>query len=121
MREHLNQPKEAEAFLREGLRNNPNSYEILFELGRRYNENYHDTDRARNVWQLALRRWMQQDSALQKENQLGLDEITVNLAHLEEGAGNYEDAVRWRCKQMLRRRPLANREIALCFSRAALV
>jgi tetratricopeptide (TPR) repeat protein len=77
------------------LRNNPNSYEILFELGRLYNENYHDTDRARNVWQLALRRWMQQDSALQKENQLGLDEITVNLAHLEEGAGNYEDAVRW--------------------------
>jgi tetratricopeptide (TPR) repeat protein len=95
MREHLNQPREAEAFLREGLRNNPDSYEILFELGRLYNENYHDTDRARNVWQLALRRWMQQDSALQKENQLGLDEITVNLAHLEEGAGNYEDAVRW--------------------------
>ena len=28
MREHLNQPREAEAFLREGLRNNPNSFEI---------------------------------------------------------------------------------------------
>jgi tetratricopeptide (TPR) repeat protein len=95
MRTHLNQPREAEAFLREGLRNNLDSYEILFELGRLYNENYHDADRARNVWQLALRRWMQQDSALQKENKLGFDEITVNLAHLEENAGNYADAIHW--------------------------
>jgi tetratricopeptide (TPR) repeat protein len=95
MREHLNQPQEAEAFLHEGLRNNPNSYEILFELGRLYYENYHDTARARNVWQFALRRWLQQDPKDQKENQLGFDEITVNLAHLEENAGNYEDAIRW--------------------------
>jgi tetratricopeptide (TPR) repeat protein len=95
MRKHLNRPREAEAFLREGLRNNPNSYEILFELGRLYNENYHDTSRARNVWQLALHRWLQQDSKDQKENKLGFEEITVNLAHLEENAGNYEDAIRW--------------------------
>ena len=95
MREHLNRPQEAEAFLREGLRNNPNSYEILFELGRLYYENYHDADRARNVWLFALRRWQQQDSALQEENKLGFDEITVNLAHLEENAGNYEDAISW--------------------------
>jgi len=38
MRRHLNRPREAEAFLREGLRNNPGSYEILFELGRLYHE-----------------------------------------------------------------------------------
>ena len=57
MRTHLNQPREAEAFLREGLRNNPDSYEILFELGRLYDENYHDPDRARDVWQLALHGW----------------------------------------------------------------
>jgi tetratricopeptide (TPR) repeat protein len=95
MRKHLNRPREAEAFLREGLRNNPNSYEILFELGRLYNENYHDTSRARNVWQLALHRWLQQDSKDQKENKPGFEEITVNLAHLEENAGNYEDAIRW--------------------------
>jgi hypothetical protein len=58
LREHLNQPREAEAFLREGLRNNPDSCEILFELGRLYNENYHDPDRARNVWQLAVKKFM---------------------------------------------------------------
>ena len=95
MREHLNQPQEAEAFLREGLRNNPNSYEILFELGRLYYDNYHDPDRARNVWQLALHSWLQQDPKDQKENKLGFEEITVNLAHLEDGVGNYEDAIRW--------------------------
>ena len=42
--------KEAEEFLREGLRNNPDSYEILLELGRLYHDNYHDSVRARNVW-----------------------------------------------------------------------
>jgi tetratricopeptide (TPR) repeat protein len=95
MRTHLDQPREAEAFLREGLRNNPNSYEILFELGRLYSENYHDAGRARNVWQLALRRWLQQNPDDQKENKLGFDEITVHLGRLEADAGNYEDAIRW--------------------------
>jgi hypothetical protein len=36
LREHLNRPDQAEAFLREGLRNNPANCEILFELGRIY-------------------------------------------------------------------------------------
>ena len=33
LRQHLNQPQEAEAFLREGLRNNPDNYEILVRVG----------------------------------------------------------------------------------------
>ena len=93
--QHLKQPQEAEAFLHEGLRNNPGNYEILFGLGRLYYQNYHDIDRARNVWQLALNCWMKQDSALQKENKLGFEEITVNLASLEREAGNYQDAINW--------------------------
>jgi tetratricopeptide (TPR) repeat protein len=95
MRQHLNQPREAEAFLREGLRNNPNSYEILSELGRLYDENDHDTGRARNVWELALRRWMQQDPKDQKENKLDFEEITVHLARLEREAGNWQQAIHW--------------------------
>ena len=95
LRTHLNRPREAEAFLREGLRNNSNSYEILFELGQLYDENDHDTGRARDVWQLALRRWLQQDPKVQKENKLDFEEITVHLARLERDAGNYEDAIRW--------------------------
>ena len=95
MRTHLNRPREAEAFLREGLRNNPNSYEILFELGQLYDENDHDIGRARDVWQLALRRWLQQDPQAQKENKLGFEQITVHLAQLERGAGNWQQAIQW--------------------------
>jgi hypothetical protein len=38
---------------------------------------------------------MKQDPALQKENKLGFEEITVNLANLEREAGNYPDAINW--------------------------
>ncbi len=95
LREHLNQPRQAEAFLREGLRSNPNSYEILFELGRLYSENYHDTNRARDIWELAARRWNELDPKDKKDNTLSFDEITVHLANLEENAGNLTKAVQW--------------------------
>ena len=36
LRDHLGHPDEAESFLREGLRANPDSFAILFELGRIY-------------------------------------------------------------------------------------
>jgi hypothetical protein len=80
MRTHLNQPREAEAFLREGLRHNPNSYEILFELGRLYNENDHDTDRARNVWQLALNRWYEK----YKNDSTGAQEVSPDPGALQQ-------------------------------------
>ncbi|MGO8741516.1 MAG: tetratricopeptide repeat protein [Limisphaerales bacterium] len=94
MRQHLNRPREAEAFLREGLRHNPNSYEILFELGRLYDENDHDTDRARDVWRLALYNWSKDPEAV-KDNKLAFEEITVHLARLEREAGNWQQAINW--------------------------
>src|SRR5690606_26355717 len=60
LRTRLNKPAEAEAFLREGWRLNPDSYEILFELGRIYREHHKDTVRARNLWELALAKWRKQ-------------------------------------------------------------
>jgi tetratricopeptide (TPR) repeat protein len=57
LRSRLGDAEQAERFLREGLSANPNSYEILFELGRLYHENLHDSDRAQGVLELALRRW----------------------------------------------------------------
>ena len=48
LRKELNTPDEAAKFLHEGIRNNPGSYELLYELGRLYHENYHDEQRARN-------------------------------------------------------------------------
>ena len=89
----MGKTKEAEAFLREGLRNNPDSYEILFELGRLYDENFHDVARARNVWELALRRWTDQQAANKEPDILTLAKIALNLAHLEEREGNLDRAI----------------------------
>jgi hypothetical protein len=58
LRVRMHKVAEADAFLHEGLRHNPDSYDILFELGRLYDEDYHDTDRARNVWKQAVRKWL---------------------------------------------------------------
>jgi len=84
---------EAEKFLREGLRANPGSYEILFELGRLYSENYHDIDRARNVWELALRKWLEQQSSQKEPDLLALSDISIHLARLEEDAGHPDRAI----------------------------
>jgi tetratricopeptide (TPR) repeat protein len=90
---NLGKVKEAEEFLREGLRNNPDSYEILFELGRLYDANYHDAARARNVWDLALRKWNAQEPRKPEPDNFTLEKIAVNLAHLEEQAGNLERSI----------------------------
>jgi len=95
LREHLNRADQAEAFLREGLRNNPDSYEILFELGRVYHDAYHDLDRARNVWQLGVKKYMTAPADQQKEDKLIFEELAVNLARLEDEAGNYGAAIDW--------------------------
>jgi len=89
----LGKIKEAERFLREGLLKNPESYEILFELGRLYYESNHDPARSRKIWDLALRRWSEQEAANKKPDLLQLDQIAVNLAHLEETEGNLERAI----------------------------
>jgi len=58
LRERMNNVREADAVLHEGLRNCPGSYDILFELGRLYYESYKDPARARNVWEEGARRWL---------------------------------------------------------------
>jgi tetratricopeptide (TPR) repeat protein len=95
LRLRMHKVKEAEEVLREGLRNNPQSYEILFELGRLYDENYHDADRARNVWQLAVRYWLKLTPEEQKDDKLLFEQITTHLGQLEETAGNPTQAVNW--------------------------
>jgi tetratricopeptide (TPR) repeat protein len=93
LRKELGKPSEAEQFLREGLRNNPQSYELLLELGRLYNENYHDLERAHNVWLLALQRWQQTESSKKEPDLRGLEEIAVNLARVEEQQGDLSAAI----------------------------
>lgn len=95
LREHLGETDQAEAFLREGLRNNPDSAEILFELGRLYHESKHDTERARNVWQLGVKKFFLRPPDLQKEDKLIFEGLVANLGYLEDEAGNYADAINW--------------------------
>jgi tetratricopeptide (TPR) repeat protein len=86
---------EAEKFLREGLRANPKSYEILFSLGRLYYENDHDIERARNVWMIALRCWQEQEPSKSEPDKFSYEAITVNLARLEESQGNFGTAIEY--------------------------
>ncbi len=95
LRSRMHKDKEAEQVLRDGLRNNPQSCEILFELGRLYNESYHDVGRARNVWELAVRYWLKLPPEDQKEDKLIFEQITTNLGQLEETAGNLPQAMNW--------------------------
>ena len=90
---HLGKPKEAEQFLREGLRQNPDSYEILLELGKIYSKFDHDEDRAATVWKMSLRRWAQQEPQKEKPNFGALLDLTLDLARYEEQHGDYKAAI----------------------------
>ncbi len=90
---NLGKIAEAEQFLRQGLRNNPRNYELLFELGRLYNESYHDTARARNVWTEALRRWEQQESSKPAPDFHALHDLAIHLSRVEEQSGDLAQAL----------------------------
>lgn len=96
LREHLNRVDDAESFLREGLRANPWSYEILFELGKLYNENRHNPTLARNLWELALTRWQQMDDEGRDPDINIYTGILANLADLEEKQGNLRAALEYK-------------------------
>jgi tetratricopeptide (TPR) repeat protein len=93
----LHNPAEAQAFLFEGLHNNPGNSELLFDLGRLYYESYQDVNRARNVWLAALRCWEAQSADVKAGPQARFvcDEITMNLAHLEENERNWPQAIQY--------------------------
>jgi tetratricopeptide (TPR) repeat protein len=57
LRGRLGQSKEAEEFLRQGLKANPHSPELLYNLGEIYLEDRKDLPRAKNLFLAALRCW----------------------------------------------------------------
>lgn len=93
LRTRMSKPQEAEQFLRDGLRSNPGSHAILFELGRVYKESYQDPGRARNVWELALKRWNEQESPKLEPDTFALLQINWQLAQLERESGNFAKAI----------------------------
>jgi len=92
LRSELKKIDEPEAFLRDGLRANPGHPQLLFELGRIYSEDRHDTNRARNVWELALRN-VGDLSDLSGERRFLIGQLLGQLAKLEEGAGDFPRAL----------------------------
>lgn len=93
--ERMKKPEQARRVLLQGWQNNPDSYDILYALGRLYDEQYHDAIRARNVWELAAHHWLVQSQAAKDENDLIYEQITTHLASLEEKEGNYAKAIQW--------------------------
>jgi tetratricopeptide (TPR) repeat protein len=93
LRDSLGKVNEAEQFLREGLRNNPSSYELWYELGVLYFENRHDLVRARNTWELALRYWQKDEPSKPEPDLIGFEKIVVHLANLEQREGHLEKAL----------------------------
>lgn len=93
LRKQIGRVKEAEQVLREGIRNNPTNAEILYEMGLLYQEGYHDTNRARNLWTLALRRWDGQSDEAKAASTDILGRIAIHFARLEESAGNVRQAI----------------------------
>ncbi|MGZ4962451.1 MAG: tetratricopeptide repeat protein [Limisphaerales bacterium] len=86
---------EAEPFLRQGLRANPDSYEILLELGKYYNENKKDSARARNVWELAWAKWQKQKAADKKPDDLIGAEILGELVKEARASGNIQRQIQY--------------------------
>jgi tetratricopeptide (TPR) repeat protein len=95
LRKKMGKVDEAEQFLREGLRANPGNSAILFELGRIYQEDRKDIDRARNVWELGVRKWDQQTTPKTEQDNFVLAQLTLHLARLEENQGSLAAAIQW--------------------------
>ena len=94
LRKKLGKGKEAEQFLRQGLRANPDSYEILLELGRVREEEYHDAKTARNLWELGVEKWQKQRAAGKKPDELTYAQLLGFLGDLEEREGNFDAAIK---------------------------
>ena len=93
LRKRMGKVDEAEQFLREGLRANTKSYEILFELGHLYYDDRHDAARARNIWTLGVKRWHDRNDQQGKQDDFILEQILTHLAQLEEREGYWEKAI----------------------------
>ena len=92
----LKRDSEAEQFLREGLRHNPQSYEIMLELGRCYVEK-REHDRARNVLEMAMQRWREQENPKpdDQRNLFAAEQIVNYLALVEDRTGRQERTIAW--------------------------
>ena len=97
LRERMHKPEAAHEVLLEGLQENPGSCDILFELGRLYAENDHDTNRAVNVWDAAVRNWrpIKGDDDAVAANNFIYEKIATQLGETELNLGRRQQAIEW--------------------------
>jgi tetratricopeptide (TPR) repeat protein len=90
LRTTLNKPAEAEQFLRQGLRANPDGYDLLLELGRVYFYSRHDPRVARNIWELSLGKWNRLQAQGLKPDPHDYEEIRGELVRADEQLGDQQ-------------------------------
>jgi tetratricopeptide (TPR) repeat protein len=95
LRKTLKRVEDARDILREGIRNNPKSFELLFAMGLIYEQNDKNDEKARNIWLAAKRFWEQQSSEAKEASLDHYGKITINLARLENKAGNLPLAIKY--------------------------
>lgn len=95
LRVRMHKVNEAEDFLRDGLRANPDSAAILFELGQLYNEGRHQPDQARSLYLAALNSWGRENSGKAGPDKFLLGHILGALAELERQQGNNTKAIEY--------------------------
>ncbi len=93
LRGTLNEPDEAARFLHEGLRANPDSFEILLELSYVYDMNKKNPRMARNVLEEALRKWKAQDAAGLEPSPKARVEILDGLVRVDKEQDNLQQTL----------------------------
>ena len=88
LRTTLSKPKEAEQFLREGLRANPDSYDIELELGRIYLYSYTNAIVARNIFIEGRQKWRKQEAAGAKPDPHAYEEILGEIVRSDVAEGD---------------------------------
>lgn len=84
---------EAEKFVREGLEANPQRCELLLELAQIYLQDRKNSERARNLFELALNSWDVQERPKETPDLILLAKIATNLAQVEERNGQFAAAI----------------------------
>jgi TPR repeat protein len=85
----------AERLLRDGMLENPKNCELLYELGKLYYDGRHQAAHARNIWELAVFRWQEQERPKPTPDTYMLWLMADHLGALEEDQHNYERALQW--------------------------
>ncbi len=95
LRKNLKRIEDAKEILREGIRNNPDSFELLFAMGIIYEQDDKNIIKARNIWLAAKKHWETQPSDAKGKSLDAYGKITGNLARLEKESGNLPLAIQY--------------------------